>query len=150
MKIKNAKDFWAGLMFLAVGLGFVLVARNYSMGTAVRMGPAYFPTVLGGILAVLGATIFLRSFVIHAEKVGAFHLKPLVIVLVAIILFALTLKPLGLVIATLIVVGIGAFASHEFSWKATIVLSVILAAFAVVVFYYGLGLPFNIWPEFLG
>jgi hypothetical protein len=150
MKIKNAKDFWAGLMFLAVGLGFVLVARNYSMGTAVRMGPAYFPTVLGGILAVLGATIFLRSFVIHAEKVGAFHLKPLVIVLVAIILFALTLKPLGLVIATLIVVGIGAFASHEFSWKATIVLAVILAAFAVVVFYYGLGLPFNIWPEFLG
>jgi hypothetical protein len=150
MKIKNAKDFWAGLMFLAVGLGFMLVARNYSMGTAVRMGPAYFPTVLGGILAVLGATIFLRSFVIHAEKVGAFHLKPLIIVLVAIILFALTLKPLGLVIATLIVVGVGAFASHEFSWKATIVLAVILAAFAVVVFYYGLGLPFNIWPEFLG
>ena len=150
MKIKNAKDFWAGLMFLAFGVGFVLVARNYSMGTAVRMGPAYFPTVLGGILAVLGAAIFLRSFVIHAEKVGAFHLKPLVIVLIAIILFALTLKPLGLVIATLIVVGVGAFASHEFSWKATIILAVILAAFAVAVFYYGLGLPFNIWPEFLG
>jgi hypothetical protein len=150
MRIKNAKDFWAGLMFLAFGLGFVLVARNYSMGTAVRMGPAYFPTVLGGILTVLGAVIFLRSFVIHPEKVAAFHLKPLVIVLAAIILFALTLKPLGLVLATLIVVAVGAFASHEFTWKATTILSVILAVFAVVVFYHGLGLPFNIWPAFLG
>jgi len=150
MKIKNAKDFWAGLMFLAFGLGFVLVSRNYSMGTAVRMGPAYFPAVLGGILAVLGLVIFLRSFVIHPEKIGAFHLKPLFVVLAAIILFALALKPLGLVLATAIVVGVGAFASHEFSWKATIVLAAILAAFAVAVFYYGLGLPFNIWPEFLG
>jgi hypothetical protein len=150
MKIKNAKDFWAGLMFLAFGVGFVVVARNYSMGTAVRMGPSYFPTVLGGILALLGVVIFLRSFVIHPEKVGRFHLKPLLIVLVAIVLFALALKPLGLVIATLIVVGVGAFASHEFSLKATIVLAVILAVFAVVVFYYGLGLPFNIWPAALG
>jgi hypothetical protein len=150
MKIKNQKDFWAGLMFLAFGVGFVVVARNYSMGTAVRMGPAYFPTVLGGILAVLGAVIFLRSFVIHPEKVPAFHLKPLVVVLLSIVLFAVTLKPLGLVIATAIVVGVGAFASHEFSWKATLALAVILAAFAVIVFYYGLGLPFNIWPEFAG
>jgi len=63
MKITNGKDFWAGLMFIAFGLGFVAVARNYSMGNAVRMGPAYFPTMLGGILAVLGGVIFFRGFV---------------------------------------------------------------------------------------
>jgi len=63
VKIKNGKDFWAGLMFLGVGVGFMIVSRNYPMGTAVRMGPAYFPTVLGGLMAVLGAIIFLRAFV---------------------------------------------------------------------------------------
>lgn len=63
MKITNGKDFWAGLMFIAFGLGFMLVAQNYAMGNAVRMGPAYFPTVLGGMLAVLGAAIFFRAFV---------------------------------------------------------------------------------------
>ncbi len=62
MKITNGKDFWAGLMFIGFGLGFILVAQNYAMGNAVRMGPAYFPTVLGGMLAVLGAAIFLRAF----------------------------------------------------------------------------------------
>ncbi|MGB7543546.1 MAG: tripartite tricarboxylate transporter TctB family protein [Burkholderiales bacterium] len=62
MKITNGKDFWAGLMFIAFGLGFLGVAQNYSLGNAVRMGPAYFPTMLGGLLAVLGAIIFMRAF----------------------------------------------------------------------------------------
>src|SRR5438445_3291707 len=63
MKITNGKDFWAGLVFIAFGLAFMLISQNYAMGNAVRMGPAYFPTVLGGMLAVLGAAIFLRAFV---------------------------------------------------------------------------------------
>ena len=61
MQIKNGKDFWAGLMFMGFGLGFTLVAQNYPMGSAVRMGPAYFPTVLGGMLAVLGGMVFLAG-----------------------------------------------------------------------------------------
>ena len=69
MKIRNQKDFWAGVMFLAFGLAFAIVARNYQMGTAVRMGPAYFPAVLGGLMAVLGLIVLLRSFVsrVHGE-----------------------------------------------------------------------------------
>jgi len=63
MKITNGKDFWAGLMFIAFGVAFMAVAQDYAMGTAVRMGPAYFPTVLGGMLAVLGAAILFRAFV---------------------------------------------------------------------------------------
>lgn len=61
--IKNGKDFWAGVMFIGFGLGFMIAARQYPMGTAVRMGPSYFPMVLGGCLAVLGAIIFFRAFV---------------------------------------------------------------------------------------
>ncbi|HMH20038.1 MAG TPA: tripartite tricarboxylate transporter TctB family protein [Burkholderiales bacterium] len=63
MKIANGKDFWAGVMFVAFGAAFMVIAQNYPMGTAVRMGPAYFPTALGGILVVLGAVVLFRGFV---------------------------------------------------------------------------------------
>jgi hypothetical protein len=63
MKITNGKDFWAGLMFVAFGLAFVWKAQDYAMGTSVRMGPAYFPTMLGGLLAILGAVVLFRAFV---------------------------------------------------------------------------------------
>jgi hypothetical protein len=68
MKITNGKDFWAGLMFIAFGLAFMWKAQDYAMGTSVRMGPAYFPTVLGGLLAVLGAVVLFRAFVSKIEN----------------------------------------------------------------------------------
>jgi len=68
MRITNGKDFWAGLMFVAFGLAFMWKAQDYAMGTSVRMGPAYFPTVLGGLLAVLGAAVLFRAFVTKVEN----------------------------------------------------------------------------------
>jgi hypothetical protein len=68
MKITNGKDFWAGLMFVAFGLAFMWKAQDYAMGTSVRMGPAYFPTMLGGLLAILGAVVLFRAFVTKIEN----------------------------------------------------------------------------------
>ena len=68
MKITNGKDFWAGLMFVAFGLAFMWKAQDYAMGTSVRMGPAYFPTMLGGLLAILGAVVLFRAFVSKIDK----------------------------------------------------------------------------------
>ena len=85
MQVKNGKDFWAGLMFVGFGLVFMLVSFNYPMGSAVRMGPAYFPTVLGGMLALLGAVIFFRAFVSkfeHPLKVFPFRLSLLIAALI--------------------------------------------------------------------
>jgi hypothetical protein len=146
MKIKAPKDFWAGLMFIGFGIGFAVIAQNYQMGTAVRMGPAYFPTVLGGLLAVLGLVIFLQSLVVEGPKVPAFLFRPLILILVAIVLFGIFLKPLGLVVASAIMLFVGALGGHEFRWKEVAILSVILIAFSVLVFVKGLGLPFPIWP----
>ena len=68
MKIKSPKDFWSGLMFIGSGLFFMIWGMiHYQMGTAVRMGPAYFPTVLGGLLAVLGAIILAESLLVTPE-----------------------------------------------------------------------------------
>jgi len=68
MKITNGKDFWAGLMFIAFGIAFMWVSGNYAMGTSVRMGPAYFPTMLGGLLAVLGGVVLFGAFVTKTEN----------------------------------------------------------------------------------
>jgi len=147
MVIKSPKDFWAGVMFLAFGGGMAGIAlKNYQMGSAVRMGPAYFPAVLGGILAVLGLILLLRSFVLKGVKVPTFHFRPLLFVLVACLAFAYTLKLLGLIGATLLLVFISAYGGDEFKWKEVAILYVVLIIFSVLVFVKGLTLPFPICP----
>jgi len=147
MKIKSPKDFWAGLMFIAFGLAAMIIAlMNYKMGTAVRMGPAYFPAVLGGLLAVLGLITFADSFVIRGPKVPTFHFRPLLLVSAACVAYGYLMKPLGLVLATAVLVFMSALGGHEFKWKEVAILSVVLIVFSVLVFVKGLTLPFPLWP----
>jgi len=147
VKIKSPKDFWAGLMFVGTGLFFVVWAvTNYQMGTAVRMGPAYFPTVLGGMLTVLGLIIMLGSFAIQGEAVAKFHFRPLIFITLGVVLYGYLMKPLGLVGATAGLVYVGALGGHEFHWKEATVLYVILILFSWLVFVKGLSLPFPLWP----
>lgn len=147
MAIKSPKDFWAGAMFIAFGAGMGAIAvTSYQMGSAVRMGPAYFPTVLGGLLAVLGLVLLVRSFALKGEKVARFHFRPLVMILVAVLAFGYALKPLGLVGAILLLVFISALGGHEFKWKEVGILYVALLIFSVLVFVKGLTLPFPICP----
>jgi Tripartite tricarboxylate transporter TctB family len=146
MKIRAPRDFWAGVMFIAFGVGFALVAQNYQMGTSVRMGPAYFPTVLGAMLAVLGIAILIQSLVTAGPPVAKFFFRPLILIVLAIVLFGILLKPLGLVLSCAILVGIGALGGFEFKAKEVAILYVVLTLFAVWVFVKGLGLPIPIWP----
>jgi hypothetical protein len=146
MKIKAPRDFWAGLMFIVFGIGFVWVAQNYQMGTSVRMGPAYFPTVLGGLLAVLGIAIVVVSLVSAGPPVARFYFRPLILIVLATVLFGILLKPLGLVLSLAVLVGVGAFGGFEFKWKEVSILYVILAIGSVYVFVKGLGLPIPVWP----
>ena len=146
MKIRAPKDFWSGLMFIAFGVGFAWVAQNYQMGTSVRMGPAYFPTVLGGILAVIGLAIAIQSLITAGGPVGRFYFRPLILIVLATVLFGVLLKPLGLVLSLAVLVGVGAFGGFEFRWKEVTVLYVVLAIFSVYVFVKGLGLPIPVWP----
>lgn len=151
MKIKSPKSFWAGLMFLAFGVFFAVWAVvNYQMGTAVRMGPAYFPALLGGLLAILGGMILVGSFAIQGPKVPTFHFRPLTLILAANIAYGYLMKPLGLVLATGVLVFMASFGGHEFKWKEVTLLYVFLVIFCVLVFVKGLTLPFPLWPEMLG
>ena len=154
MKIKAMKDFNAGLMFMAFGLIFVGVARGwfggngYPMGTAVRMGPAYFPTILGAITFFLGAITFVKSFVVPGEDPSPTQWKPLVWIIGAVIVFALIVGPFngGLILASLVIVVLSAYGGFEFKLTETLISSVILTAACVGIFVYGLGLPFKMFP----
>jgi len=149
MRVKSPKDFWAGLMFIAVGLFFLIGARNYELGSAARMGPAYFPTMVGGLLAVIGVVVFFQSLVVKGAKVAAFPIRLILFMTVALLLFGYLLKPLGLVAALTLLVVVSAFAGHEFKLKEVLVLAFALIVLSVLVFVKGLGQPFPLWPGFL-
>lgn len=148
MKIKAPKDFWSGAMFIAFGLFFMAWAlMHYHLGSAVRMGPGYFPAVLGGLLAILGTAVFVGSLSTEGEPLGVIRLRPVSLVCVGCVLYGYMMKPLGLVLATVLLVFVSAFGGHEFKWKEVAVLSVMLVVFSVLVFVKGLSLPFPLWPS---
>jgi putative tricarboxylic transport membrane protein len=147
MKIKSPKDFWAGVMFLGFGLFFVVWAlAHYQMGSAVRMGPAYFPAVLGGLLAFLGLLVFIEAFAVEGPPVARMRMRPLILISLACVVYGYAMKPLGLVVATAALVFISAYGGHEFKWKEVVILYIILIVFSVLVFVKGLTLPFPLWP----
>ena len=147
MRIRNPTDFWTGLLFGGFGLfAAVYAALHYNLGSAVRMGPAYFPVWVGGMVALLGLVLLVGSLRIEGPRLQRIRLRPVLFVLGASIAFGYLLKPLGLVLATVMLVAVSAFGGHEFRWKEVALLAVGLAAFAVAVFVWGLGLPFPLWP----
>ena len=144
--IRSPRDFCAGLIFLFFGVLAAYIARDYPMGSAVRMGPGYFPYILGILLALLGVVICLKGLVVHGERIESASLRALLLVLGAVGVFAGTIESAGIVIATTLLVGIGAAASPESRLREVAVLVVFLLAVAVGVFTYALGLPFKIFP----
>jgi hypothetical protein len=150
MKIKSPKDFWAGVMFIGFG-GFAVAwsMTHYQMGTAVRMGPGYFPVMLGGLLVVLGLAVLLVALATDGPPIPKFHYRPLLLISLGCVAYGYLMKPLGLILATVALVFISAFGGHEFKWKEVLILSVILVVFSVLVFVKGLTLPFPICPQFI-
>lgn len=148
MRIRNPTDFWTGLLFGGFGLfAAIYAAMSYKLGTAVRMGPGYFPTWVGGLVALLGLVVMLRSLTLEGPALPRMRLRPVIFVLGGSLAFGYLLKPLGMVAATIVLVIISAAGGHEFRWREVLLLAVGLAAFAVGVFVYGLGLPFPLWPR---
>ena len=152
MQLRNKQDFWSGVMFIVIGLGFAWKATSYSMGTAARLGPGYFPHWLGIIMAILGAVIVLTAIRPKAVEtsIDKLDFKILGIIIGAIVVFALSLRPIGLVISLFLLVAISSFASHEHSWKVTVANATFLVLLCWLSFVKGLKLVFPIWPAFLG
>ena len=152
MRIRSQKDFASGLLFILVGFGFSWVARGYSMGTAAKMGPGYFPFWLGIVLALLGALVLWGSLSSKMEEdnLARWDIKTLLWILGSVVLFGLLLKPLGMVLSVLVLVLVSSMASHEFSWKGAILNSIILVLISLGAFVYGINLPIPAFGTWLG
>jgi hypothetical protein len=150
MKIKSPKDFWSGVMFIGLGLFFMVWAMtHYQLGSAVRMGPGYFPTVLGGMLVLLGAVVLVPSFSVEGPPVPAFNFRPLLFITIGCVLYGYLMKPLGLVGATAALVYVSAYGGHEFKWREVTILFLVLIVFSILVFVKALTLPFPVCPQFI-
>ena len=139
--IKHPKDFFSGLIYAAVGLAAILIGRDYPLGSALKMGPAYFPTVLGGALLLIGLICVARAFVIKGEAIPPFAWKALLLVLAATVLFGVTVRGAGLVPALLVLVVMSAYASMRFRFSVALALAAGMTVFSVLVFIKGLGVP---------
>ena len=150
LAIRNPKDFWAGLIYFSIGTGVVLLAKNYPMGTAIKMGPAYFPSVLGGLLAVIGLISLVLSFIRPGERIAGLAWKKLFLVLFPIVLFGVVARGAGLIVGLFILVMVSASASAMFRLKSSLLLAIGMTAFCGLVFVKALGVPLPLVGPWLG
>ena len=160
MNIKSQKDFFSGLLFIVVGGAFAYGATNYSVGTGARMGPGYFPLLLGIILALLGAVVTFKSLVVETpdgDKIGQWAWKPLFFIIASNLLFGVLLgglpsvgiPPMGMVVAIFGLVVVSSMAGQSFKLKEVLVLATVLAAMSYLAFVVLLKLQFPVWPSFI-
>jgi putative tricarboxylic transport membrane protein len=147
MRIRAPKDFWSGVMFCGFAAIGLSAARGYSLGSAGRMGPGYFPLLLASLLGALGAVLIGRSILIGGEPVARFHVLPLAVIATAISLFGVLIEPLGLVVSLAVLTVMSAWVGAQFRLAETLALAAALIVFCVGVFVYALGLPLNLWPS---
>ncbi len=160
MKIKSQKDFFSGLMFSTMGIAFAWGATTYTVGTGARMGPGYFPLLLGILLAVLGGFIMFKAMVVETadgEKIGKWAWRPLIFIISANLLFGVLLGGLpsigipamGLIVAIYGVTIVSSLADGRFRLKEVLLLATILAVGSYVAFVWVLKLQFPVWPTFI-
>jgi len=160
MNIKSQKDFFAGLLFMAVGVAFAWRATDYTIGDSARMGPGYFPLVLGILLAMLGALITFKALVVETEdgeKMGPWAWKPLFFIIAANLVFGVMLSGLpliklpamGLIAAIYALTFIASLAGDDFRFKEVAIVATVLAVMSYLVFVRLLNQPFLVWPAFI-
>jgi hypothetical protein len=160
MNIKSQKDFFSGLMFMGVGIAFAWGSSNYSVGNGARMGPGYFPLLLGVLMAILGGVITFSSLVVETEdgdKIGKWALKPLFFIIAANLMFgfllgglpSIKIPAMGLIAGIYALTFIASLAGEEFKFKEVAILATVLSVMSYLAFIVLLKLQFQVWPTFI-
>ncbi len=149
--IRHPKDFFAGLLFIAFGVAAIVIGSTYALGTAARMGPGYFPRILGILLIGLGAILALCALRLQGSPVPAFKWRPTVIVLGSVVLVGLIVEQIGLFVSTIGLIFVSSMASHEFRWKEALVSGIFFALLAVAALGFSVAMtPINLLYAFIG
>ena len=147
--IRHQKDFWSGVIFIGIGLFAIVYGSKYTLGSAARMGPGYFPRILGILLILLGAILALRALRVNGPPIPRWKWRPTVVVLGSVVLFGAIVQTVGIALSTVILIVGSSAASPEFRPRESLIVGVLLAALAVGVFVIGLKLQLPIWPAFV-
>ena len=142
LEFRNNKDFWAGAMLIGTGAVAIVIARDYAFGTTLRMGPGYFPSVLGAMLILFGLYLVGVGLRRNEKMSSNWSLRALIVLPLSLVLFGLLMEHSGFIPALVVLIFGSAAASKEFKLVEVLMLSVVLTAFCVVLFIWGLGLPY--------
>ena len=145
VELRENRDFLSGLMFMIIGLGAIFIARDYPVGSALRMGPGYFPVALGGILFLMGLYVMVQGLLKKERVKGNWSLRALVVLPAAVIVFGLMVERAGFVPALIVLTLISAAAGSEFKLREVLMLAILLTVCSVGLFIYGLGMPYPLF-----
>ncbi len=145
LRVKSPQDFGAALFFMLFGLAVVYFARHLAQGTAMRIGPGYFPTLLGWLIFGIGAVLMVRALTVEGPPIERTSPRPLLFVIATILAFAALIETAGLVVAAVVVVVAAACARPGVNLKETLLLAAGLTVFVVAAFVYGLSQPLPLW-----
>jgi hypothetical protein len=160
MRIKSQKDFWSGLLFMSAGVAFAWGATNYTIGEGARMGPGYFPLMLGILLSLIGLFIVFEALVVETEDgepIGTWAWKPLFFIIGSNVIFGVLLAgvprlgipAMGLIVAIYALVFVASLAGEEHKTREVFVLATALALGSYLAFIVLLKLQFPVWPSFI-
>ena len=139
---RNNRDFLAGLLYIVVGVIAMFIARDYPFGSALRMGPGYFPTVLGGMMVVFGIAVMLMGVKNNEKIKGSWSIRALIVLPIATAVFGYTMEHGGFLPALALLIVVSAAAGTQFKWKEIIPMMLVLCLISWAIFIWGLGLPY--------
>jgi hypothetical protein len=139
---RNNRDFFAGLVYITTGAVGMIIALDYPFGSALRMGPGYFPTVLGGMMIAFGVAVLLMGVKNNEKIKGGWSIRALIILPIAAVVFGYVMEHVGFIPALALLIPLAAASGNEFKWKEIIPLTIGLIVISLSIFIWGLGLPY--------
>ena len=144
-RVKDQKDFWSGILFIAFGCAGIWFGRRYAVGSLSGMGPGFFPLMMSIALIITGGFLLGRSLVVPGEPVERIAFIPQILILSAIVIFGLLIERIGLAVSVIAVAIISGLAARGLRWYELIALALVMSAFCVILFVYLLGQPIQVW-----
>jgi hypothetical protein len=146
--LRSNKDFWAGVMLIATGVASIFIARDYQFGSTMRMGPGYFPSILGAILALFGLYVMATGLRTGEKIASQCSLRALIVLPVSLVAFGILMTYAGFIPALAVLIFGSASSGREFKFVELLLLTLILTGLSVAIFIWGLGLPYPLIKGF--